>query len=98
MSSPLAAVDADDDRRLRDWPRLAIDGPALNATGLLGAEVGFVAGSDPVQVTAEGRGVNGAADRQDVLQQVRRQPRCTNAVLNRRINAGRPTPGPVRIA
>src|SRR3954447_2809384 len=63
----VAAVDADDDCRLRE--RLAIGGTALDGTRLLAAEVGFVAGGNLVQVTADGRRVNSAIDRQDVLQQ-----------------------------
>ena len=53
----VAAVDADDDCRLRE--RLAIGGTALDGTRLLAAEAGFVAGGNLVQATADGRRVNG---------------------------------------
>jgi hypothetical protein len=57
----VAAVDADDDRFLGD--RLVIIRIAFQANRLLAAKISFMAGSDLVQVAANGAGVGGAADR-----------------------------------
>jgi hypothetical protein len=64
----VAAINADDDRHLRDRLRLAL--ARVKATQLLAAEVSVVTGSDLVQVAANGAGIGGAADRQKVFQQL----------------------------
>src|SRR3954453_5160985 len=53
----VAAIEADDDRSLRDRPRRALGGTARDVARLPGAELGFMPGGDPVQGAAEGRGV-----------------------------------------
>ena len=63
----VAAVDADDDRFLRDG-RLAAAGRHPHAR-LAGAEIGVLPGGDLVQMLADGLGVGRAGDRQDVLEQ-----------------------------
>jgi hypothetical protein len=65
----VATIDADDDGCLRE--RLTVDPTLVKPTRLLAAEVSFMAGGNLVQVTADGRGVSGAADRENVLQQLR---------------------------
>ena len=64
----VAAVDADDDRFLRE--RLAIIRTAFKANWLLAAKISFMAGGNLVQVAANGAGVGGAADRQNLFQQL----------------------------
>jgi hypothetical protein len=64
----VAAIEADDDRRLRE--RLALARTTVKATRRLAAAVGVVTGSDLVQVAANGAGIGGAADRQHLIQQL----------------------------
>jgi hypothetical protein len=50
---------------------MAVNRPIVKTTELFVAEIGVVTASDLVQVAADGRGVSGAADRQNILQQIR---------------------------
>jgi hypothetical protein len=64
----VAAVDADDDRFLRE--RLAIIRTAFKANWLLAGKISFMANGNLVQVAANSAGVGGAADRQNLFQQL----------------------------
>jgi hypothetical protein len=66
----VAAIDADDDRVLPDLPLPTIGRSVLDATRSPVTKVGFVPGGDLVQVAANSAGIGGAADRQDLFQQL----------------------------
>jgi hypothetical protein len=68
-----AAVDADDHPVLLGLFPPGIGGTALDEVRLLAAEVSFLPGNDPIEVTADRRNVGGAPDRQNLLERLRGQ-------------------------
>ena len=68
-----AAVDADDHPVLLDLFPPGIGETALDEVRLFGTEVSFLPGNDPMEVAADRRNVDGAPDRQDLLEQLRGQ-------------------------
>jgi hypothetical protein len=69
----VAAVGPDNDRFPRHRQRLTSGGTLIPGTRLVGAEVGILPDSNPVQVLADGLRVGHFGDRQNVLEQGSRQ-------------------------